>query len=100
MNFCKTLKISLVHGPARNTINTNLSNLESSNRTYPPNSSNDVIYIKTERQPTPPDTTYNMGSLTAEIEKMKKQMENLDRRLHESGIGLRILQLLKNSFLL
>ena len=66
----------IVHRPARNTVDTNRPNLENPN--------NDVIYIKTEREPTPPDTTFNMGSLTAEIEKMKKQMENLDRRLHES----------------
>ena len=50
----------------------------------PENSNNEVIYIKTERLSSPPDSTLNMGSLTAEIDKMKRQMESLDRRLLKS----------------
>ena len=74
--FFLSFKTSLVHRPARNTVSNIVPN--------PENSNNEVIYIKTERLSSPPDSTLNMGSLTAEIDKMKRQMESLDRRLLKS----------------
>ena len=76
MFFFLSFKTSLVHRPARNTVSNIVPN--------PENSNNEVIYIKTERLSSPPDSTLNMGSLTAEIDKMKRQMESLDRRLLKS----------------